>query len=338
MPSIAGAQGEGDSEGIFEGISQISGPSYVRSGRWRSLRNRVLNWRGMDGVIVVNKPPGWTSHDAVNKIRWLAKTKKVGHLGTLDPMATGVLPLVAGRATRLAQFYMRRDKTYEAVIRFGYASDTFDAEGAPVTPIIEPEITLDQIEPLLERFRGELLQTPPPISAKKVGGTPAYRLARKQIPVELEPVPITIHSLDLLFCQGTDISIRVSCTAGTYLRVIAHELGQMAGHGAVLHKLVRTVSGDFTLDQARSMDELEAMAREERLEEALIPTSSLLPEFPSERVDMLTAGQIRQGRDFRVSPFHAQGAKYVKAVSPDGHLIAIGQAKLPNIYHPFLVL
>src|SRR5579862_7149220 len=140
----------------------------------------------MDGVIVVDKPAEWTSHDVVNKMRRFAGTKKVGHLGTLDPSATGVLPLVIGRATRLAQFYTRNDKVYEGVIHFGYSTDSYDAEGARTSPEEAVTLTCEQVEAAMLPFHGRFLQTPPPVSAKKVGGRPAYELARKQQPVELK--------------------------------------------------------------------------------------------------------------------------------------------------------
>ena len=132
----------------------------------------------MDGVIVVDKPEGWTSHDAVNKLRRLAGTRRVGHLGTLDPLATGVLPLVVGRATRLAQFLMRGDKTYDAVVRFGYSTDTYDRDGTPTSPVTEPAVEHAKLEEAVEAFEGLLMQTPPPVSAKKIGGRRSYHLAR----------------------------------------------------------------------------------------------------------------------------------------------------------------
>lgn len=293
----------------------------------------------MDGVIVVNKPEGWTSHDAVAKLRKLANTRRVGHLGTLDPIATGVLPLVIGRATRLAQFYMLSDKLYDAIVRFGYSTHTYDREGAPTSPITEPAIDRARLEAELACFRGVIRQTPPPVSAKKIHGVPAYRLARKNVPVELKPVEVTIYSLELIEVKGADARIIVHCSAGTYLRTVAHDLGQGLGCGAHLHSLVRTASGEFTLEQARSIEELEALAHQGRLGETVIPGVRLLPDFPAEVVDPVTAGQIRRGRDFRVSPFRVrQGTRYVKAITQEGELIAIGEAKLPNLYHPMLVL
>jgi tRNA pseudouridine55 synthase len=299
----------------------------------------ALQWGGVNGALVVNKPEGWTSHDVVNKVRRLAATRRVGHLGTLDPMATGVLPLVVGNATRLAQFYMRNDKVYDAVVAFGCATDTYDRDGTPASPVTQPAIRPEQLEPQLAAFRGTIRHLPPPISAKKIHGQAAHRLARKNIPVELQPVEVTIHSLELAGCQGSEARLLVHCSAGTYLRTVAHDLGQRLGCGAYLKALVRTRSGDFTLEQARTIEELAALARENRFEEALIPACDLLPEFPSEVVDNVTAGQIRHGRDFRVSPFRGRrGARYVKALTQSGELIAIGEAKLPNLYHPILVL
>ncbi len=293
----------------------------------------------MDGVIVVDKPCAWTSHDVVNRIRRLAGTRKVGHLGTLDPGATGVLPLVIGRATRLAQFYTRNDKIYEGVIRFGYSTDSYDADGQPTSPVQDTALTHEQVDAGLDRFRGPFAQTPPPVSAKKVAGRPAYESARKHQPVDLKPVDIEVYSLDLLRVEGCEAEIRVHCSAGTYLRSIAHDAGQALGCGAFLKSLRRTASGDFKVGAARTLEELAALSEAGRFDEAVIPAAQLLPQFPSELVDSITAGNIRNGRDFRVSPFHApKGARFVKAVTADGALIAIGEARLPQLYHPVLVL
>ena len=292
----------------------------------------------MDGVIVVDKPSGWTSHDVVNKVRRFANTRRVGHLGTLDPMATGVLPLVIGRATRLSQFYAKSDKIYDATIRFGHSTDTYDQDSTPTSEEQAYVCERDAIESLLAPFRGPIQQMPPPISAKKIGGQPAYKLARKNLPVELSPVEVHVYSLQLLECGGNEIRVRVHCSAGTYLRSIAHDLGTATGCGAYLKKLVREACGDFLLEQAHTLDQLQALANEQRMEEALVPATRLLPQFPNETVDALTAGQIRQGRDFRVSPFRGKGTRYVKAVTQEGVLLAIGEARLPNLYHPILVL
>ncbi|HLH40209.1 MAG TPA: tRNA pseudouridine(55) synthase TruB [Bryobacteraceae bacterium] len=293
----------------------------------------------MDGVIVVDKPLGWTSHDVVNKMRRIAGMRKVGHLGTLDPGATGVLPLVIGRATRLAQFYTRNDKLYEGVIRFGFSTNTYDAEGEPTSPETPVVLDRDIVEAALSRFRGEFMQTPPPVSAKKIAGKPAYELARKNQIVELKPVAVEVYSLDVVRVEGNEAEVRVHCSAGTYLRGVAHEVGQILGCGAHLKSLRRTASGDFKIEAARTLEQLAEIGAAGKLQEVLIPAAQLLPEFPMEMVDAITAGQIRNGRDFRVSPFQGRrGSRYVKAVTPQGDLIAIGEARLPHLYHPVLVL
>ena len=298
-----------------------------------------LNYVQLDGVIVVDKPRGWTSHDVVNKMRRLAGTRKIGHLGTLDPSATGVLPLVIGRATRLAQFYTRNDKIYEGVIRFGYSTDSYDADGEPTSPEVAVALDRATIEAALDQSRGEISQMPPPVSAKKIGGKPAYELARKQQPVELKAVTITVYELEILKLDGSEAAVRVHCSAGTYLRSIAHDAGQVVGCGAHLKDLRRIASGDFKIDSAHTLEQLAILSEEGRISEVLVPAAQLLPEFPAEMVDAVTAGQIRNGRDFRVSPFRSQtGTRFVKALNSEGDLIAIGEARLPHLYHPVLVL
>jgi tRNA pseudouridine55 synthase len=239
----------------------------------------------------------------------------------------------------LAQFYLRSSKIYEGVIHFGCSTDSYDADGERTSP--EISVTLDRaaLEPILDRFRGEFAQIPPPVSAKKIGGRKAYEFARKQQAVELKPVDVHVHELDVLGIEGCEATVRVHCSAGTYLRGIAHQAGQALGCGAFLKNLRRTAAGDFQIAQARTLEELAVLAEQGRMEEALIPAARLLPEFPAEIVDAVTAGQIRNGRDFRVSPFQTRAAqRYVKAVTPQGELVAIGEARLPNLYHPVLVL
>jgi len=293
----------------------------------------------VDGIIVVDKPRDWTSHDVVNKVRRFAGTRRVGHLGTLDPAATGVLPLVIGRATRLAQFYTRNDKIYEGVVHFGYSTDSYDGDGQRTSEEIPVTLERKSLDAALDQFRGPFEQVPPPVSAKKIGGRPAYELARKHQTVNLKPVPIEVYALDLLRIGGCEAEVRVHCSAGTYLRSIAHAAGQALGCGAFLKSLRRTASGDFKVEQARTLEVLAALAAEGRIEEALVPAAQLLPEFPSEMVDAITAGQIRNGRDFRVSPFLPRNSsRYVKAITAHGDLVAIGEARLPHLYHPVLVL
>jgi tRNA pseudouridine55 synthase len=293
----------------------------------------------LDGVIVVDKPQAWTSHDVVNRMRRIAGTKKVGHLGTLDPAATGVLPVVIGRATRLAQFYTRTDKVYEGVVRFGWSTDTYDAEGEPTSEKLEPSLDTADLDRYLESFRGEILQVPPPVSAKKVAGRRAYELARKSIPVELEPVKVHIYELIVLEMSGRDVRLRAHCSGGTYMRSLAHDLGRMAGCGAHLAELRRLASGEFDLARARTLEQLESLAAAERLVDALVPAAEMLPGFPAVFVDDITLAQIRNGRNFRASAFRSPAAsRYVKAISRNEELVAIGEAILPNVYHPIVVI
>lgn len=288
---------------------------------------------------MLDKPSGWTSHDAVNKMRRIAGTKKIGHLGTLDPLATGVLPLVVGRATRLAQFYTKDRKAYSATIRFGHSTDSYDRDGVRTSEEKQFELKSDAVEQMLVQFRGPLAQMPPPVSAKKINGVPAYKLVRQQKPVELKPVDIEVFRLDLIGIEGADIQVHLECTAGTYVRSIAHELGQLMGCGAYVQELRRTLSGEFAIADARTLEQVEEVAQQGHFEDALLKGERLLPAFPAETVDLLTESQIRQGRDFRTSPFRvSQSARLVKAMSQTGELIAIGEQKLPNLYHPILVL
>ena len=303
-------------------------------------QTRGVSWLTMnlDGVIVVDKPEGLTSHDVVAKVRRIAGTRRVGHLGTLDPIATGVLPLVLGRATRLAQFYTRSDKIYEGVVRFGWSTDTYDRAGSPTSARRDVQLDAAELERHLEQFRGEFLQTPPPVSAKKVAGRRAYELARQAVAVELEPVRVHLYELTLLDLHGAEARLRAHCSGGTYLRSIAHDLGQSLGCGAHLQELRRVASAEFDLAQARTLAQLESLVAEDRLLDAFVPAADLLPEFPNVFVDESAVTTIRQGRNFAASAFRAQpAARHVKALSRHGELIAVGEAVLPNTYHPVVV-
>lgn len=292
-----------------------------------------------DGVIVVDKPAGWTSHDVVAKVRGIAATRRVGHLGTLDPIATGVLPLMIGQATRLARFWEGSEKSYDAVVRFGFATSTYDRAGEPVGPVTEPHLDADHLEACLAAMRGEIDQTPPPVSAKKINGVPAYKLARRNAPMDLAPVRITVYELTLVSLDGPRACLHVRCSAGTYVRSMAHELGKALACGAHIESLVRTQSGPFCLDRAFTLERLQQLKEEGRLSEALLPMRDLLPEFPAVVVDDAAAMSIRHGRDFHVSPFRVNaGSPHVKAISHDGHLIAIGSIAMPHVYHPVVVL
>jgi tRNA pseudouridine55 synthase len=293
----------------------------------------------MDGIIVLDKPQGISSHDAVQKLRRIAGIKRVGHLGTLDPIGTGVLPLVVGRATRLSRFFLDHDRSYEAGIRFGFSTDTYDVCGKPTSG--KQDVTLDhaQLDELMNEFRGKLSQTPPPVSAKKIGGVPAYKLARKNQPVQLDAVEVQVYEFALRDVEGSLARVTVRCSSGTYLRSLAHDMGQRLGTGAHVEALRRTAVGEFTLAMAQTIEQLESLREQNRLEEALLAPAQVLPEIPVERVDAATAAHIAHGRDFRVSPYgNRKGAKQVKAVDPQGRLVAIAEARLPLLYHPIVVL
>jgi tRNA pseudouridine55 synthase len=296
----------------------------------------------VNGIVVVDKPSDWTSHDVVAKFRGMAKTRSVGHLGTLDPIATGVLPLIVGNVTRLARFYTKADKTYEAVVRFGFATDTYDRAGKPVGEVSLAMPALTGIEMALRGMVGPQAQKPPQYSAKKVGGRAAYESARRGIEVELKPVEIEIFALTVEGYEAPDLKLTVKCSGGTYVRSIAHDLGVTLGCGAHLRELRRTQSGDFFIAQAHTLEALQELVAAERLTDACVPAAELLPAFPAVWVDDATASQIRQGRDFHVSPFRNwSGVQFVKAMagtSGQEELVAVGEAAMPNVFHPVVVL
>lgn len=293
----------------------------------------------MDGAIVVDKPEGWTSHDVVAKMRGITRTKRIGHLGTLDPIATGVLPLVLEKATRLAQFYTRSDKIYEGAVRFGWSTTTYDRAGEATSEKKDVDVDPAELEALLEQFRGEIRQTPPPVSAKKVDGKRAYDLARQSVAVELEPVGIAIYELTLESVEGAVARLRVHCSGGTYMRSLAHDLGRLMGCGAHLQELRRTASAEFAIGEARTLEQLQSLAADDRLIDAMVPASQMLPGMPDVYVDDVTVAHIRHGRNFPASPFRSDPAsRYVKALTRQGDLVAIGEAVLPNLYHPVVVL
>jgi len=214
----------------------------------------------MNGVLIIDKPAGLTSHDVVNRVRRLLNQRSVGHLGTLDPMATGVLPLVIGNFTRLAQFYVNSEKTYEGTVRFGFCTDTYDAQGEPSSEPKQVNLRPEDLEPVLARFRGVIEQIPPPFSAKKIKGVPAYKLARQQKEVKLAPVRVEIKELEVLGVDVDRMRFRARVASGTYMRSVAHDLGQVMGCGAHLESLRRTTVAEFTENDAHALEELGAKA------------------------------------------------------------------------------
>lgn len=267
-------------------------------------------------------------------MRRLAQERSIGHLGTLDPMGTGVLPLLIGSSTRLAKFFTRADKVYEVRVRFGFSTDTYDATGERAGEERPVTFTREDLERAIGGFIGVIQQHPPRFSAKKIRGVPAYKLARANQEVELAPVEIEIFSLEILSFEGPEAALRVHCGSGTYVRSLAHDLGLVLGCGAHLTALRRTRSGDFSIEKAYTLAQLET-----NIEDAVLPASGLLPGFPCVVMDSASEAQIRHGRNFRTNPFRVDtGTKFVKALTESGALLAIGEAVLPNLYHPVVVL
>src|ERR1700729_3442407 len=253
-----------------------------------------------DGALVIDKPKGRTSHDVVDAVRHLAGMRQVGHLGTLDPLATGVLVLLLGRATRLVQFYSGRRKRYSAGFRFGFATNTFDSDGEAEGPDAAPG--LDRA--LLERFAAERVgrfeQMPPSFSAKKIHGRPAYELARKKQVVELKPVEVEVFEYKLTEIDGPIARFVVECSSGTYIRALAHEMGQKLGCGAHLAEISRLAVGEFSLDQAIKLEELAEGARAGKFADYVIKLENLLPNFPRANVLPVVERRVRHGTKFNV--------------------------------------
>lgn len=311
----------------------------------------------IDGALLINKPRGKTSHDVVEAVRRIVGFRQIGHLGTLDPLATGVLALLLGRSTRLAQFYAGRRKRYNCLFRFGFATDTYDADGTPLGPDVAPSLTREQLEAFAAQLTGRFAQTPPPFSAKKIQGRPAHELARKNKPVELKPVEVEVYEFALRELEGPAARFVIECAAGTYIRSLAHEMGRMQGTGAHLTEITRTAVGEFTLDQTVTLEELQEAFRRGKLADLVVPLERLLPELPRVTVLPVVEKRVRHGAQFKVQiaqiqPGHVTPAPGATAQLDSGEwkparlrvfnqnerLIAIAQAVVPRLYQPVVVL
>ncbi len=313
----------------------------------------------MDGVLIINKPAGMTSHDVVARVRRIINERSVGHLGTLDPSATGVLPLVLGRFTRLAQFYTEADKRYEGTIQFGLSTDTYDAAGEPQGPEQPVHLSLEQIQQVAAGFMGKIEQVPPPFSAKKIAGVPAYKLARKKQEVELKAKQVEVKEFEILDWDGRQARFRAWVSSGTYVRSLAHELGKKLGPGAYLASLIRTAVREFRIEEARSLDELET----ERMH--LVPSDSqrpitdimlnnesgaklapfqsfclhprlILPEFPAVTAPPEALAKIRHGGSVNLPEFTK--AALVRVFEGQSQLVAIARRIAGTLFHPKVVL
>jgi tRNA pseudouridine55 synthase len=289
----------------------------------------------MNGVVIIDKPRGLTSHDVVNRVRRILGQRSVGHLGTLDPMATGVLPLVVGNLTRLAQFYAHSGKSYEGEIRFGFATDTYDADGDPTTEAMAVDLVGTEVREVARQFEGLIAQTPPPFSAKKVAGVPAYKLARRKAPVELKAVEVRIESLAIISVSGDRAHFRATVSSGTYMRSIAHEIGQKLGCGAHLSCLRRTAVAEFSLSEARTLAALEEAARQGGAADLLIHPRMLLPGLPSVTTTEDIATMIRNGRSINLPEMSR--AKLVRVFLGERELIAIATRIAGTLFHAHIV-
>lgn len=290
----------------------------------------------MNGVIVIDKPGGMTSHDVVNLVRRILGEKSVGHLGTLDPMATGVLPLVVGRMTRLAQFYTTSNKSYEGEIRFGISTTTYDADGDPVGDLRDVVLDIERVRELAAAFLGRMQQVPPPFSAKKIAGVPAYKLARRNKEVELKPVEVEIRRFEIASVEGDRARFACDVSSGTYVRSLAHDLGQKLGCGAHLSLLRRTVSGEFRAQDAITLEALEEAMRTGIVEQRFVHPRRLLPNFPCVTADEESVAKIRHGRSVNLPELSR--AKQVKVFQGQSELIAIATRVAGTLFHPKVVL
>jgi tRNA pseudouridine55 synthase len=289
----------------------------------------------MNGVVVIDKPAGLTSHDVVNRVRRILGQRSVGHLGTLDPAATGVLPVVLGNLTRLAQFYAHSEKTYEGVIRFGFATDTYDADGEPTTPPQEAQINGDEVRALATKFQGTIEQMPPPFSAKKIAGVPAYKLARKNKEVVLQPVQVEIKEFDILDIDADRATFRARVASGTYIRSVAHDMGQQLGCGAHLASLRRTAVAEFAIADAHLLPALEAASQQGTVESLFVHPRMLVPQFPSVTATEESAALIRTGRAVNLPELSR--APQVKVFYGQRDLIAIATRIAGTLFHPGIV-
>ena len=304
----------------------------------------------MIGALIIDKPKGLTSHDVVGRIRRAAGTRRVGHAGTLDPFATGVLVCCIGRATRLVQFLVGLDKEYIATVRLGYATDTQDGTGQQITPLRSSnELSFEGLCSVLDQFIGPQLQTPPMFSAKKIGGERLYKAARAGREIVREPSSIVVHSLKLIGddeamlnvnADGTcEFRVQVRCSSGTYVRTLAHDLGERLGPGGHLIDLRRTEVGHFSIADALTLEEVEGMAADE-LNNALISTSEMLSQLPVVILDDQRKKVVVNGRGFALSESEASVGRgsCVRLCDLEGRLVAVGKSDLSNFLKPYVVI
>lgn len=302
----------------------------------------------LNGALLIDKPAGLTSHDVVARVRRLIGMRRVGHAGTLDPFATGLLVICIGRTTRLVQYLAGLDKEYVATIRLGFATDTQDYTGNPVSE----RISADQIDSqafrtVLAGFSGPVNQVPPMFSAKKVGGERLYKAAREGREIERSPIPITVYALELLEDRGCEdglreFTVRVSCSSGTYVRTLAHDIGERLGTGAHLTALRRTGVGSFGIGQAYKLEELEERVRRGNVADVLLSPSETVGHLPALVLDEARRARTVRGQEVRLSPEENEmlaGKRQIRMCASDGMLIAIGEGdESTGVVRPRVVL
>ncbi|HNR37468.1 MAG TPA: tRNA pseudouridine(55) synthase TruB [Acidobacteriota bacterium] len=279
-----------------------------------------------NGVLIIDKPAGLTSHDVVARLRGCLPDIKVGHGGTLDPMATGVLPVLLHRATRLAQFLLHADKEYGGIIRFGWATDTHDREGEPLAAPRPVNFTRTDMDGWIGRFVGDIVQLPPAYSAIKWRGRPLYQYARRGLSAPRPERPVRVDALDVLVWDPPDLHFRLACSGGTYVRSIAHELGEMAGCGAHLHSLCRRRLGSFLLEHATALEKL--LAAPDQLADRVLPPDSLVEHLPLWPCPPETAARVRNGVEIPLPEGdpHPDGDRF-RLVDATGALVAVGRVR-----------
>ena len=290
----------------------------------------------LNAVIVVDKPQGWTSHDVVAKSRRILGERSIGHLGTLDPMATGVLPLLTGRLTRLCQFYNASEKAYEGTIRLGFATDTHDADGDPIGEPQEVNVILEEIQQVGLGFEGKIQQVPPPFSAKKIHGVPAYKLARRKREVELQPVEVEIKEFMVTSFADDTAQFHCRVSSGTYVRSLAHEMGQKLGCGAHLASLRRTAVAEFNVEQAHTLDDLARAAAQGQIGALCVHPRRILLHIPSVTAADDDIAKIRHGRTVNLPEMSR--SPWVKVFAGQTELICLASRVAGTLFHPKVVL
>jgi tRNA pseudouridine55 synthase len=285
--------------------------------------------RQLDGFVLVDKPKGITSFDVIRQLRQILRFRKMGHMGTLDPNATGLLPICLGKATRLSRFLLKADKRYRATIRLGRATDTYDADGTPVgEPVEPPELNAEELEGVLAKFRGTFKQRPPLYSAKKVDGKRLYELAREGLVVEPEPCEVTVYSLDLLERERDRLVVEIHGSTGMYVRSLAHDIGRELGCGAFLEELERLAVGALSLESAFKLEAIEKMeAAEDR--SFLRPMEELLPNYPRIEINAFQVERVRNGSPIVVHSPMIESGQRVRIFDSEARMIAVGEAKRP---------